>query len=208
MQLCSLPYCCSKFFWHNSFWSKDNYRITPFKGESKRKIYERDARKKKEPILPYVKCDDIDELVDGWSVFHTRLYILYLCGEHCLAAYVDPNPKHRLTLEAMEEQATYNLRNSFAVVGLLHKTDQFYDMIQRRVHYMDPKLNPEVIGKLHASLTFDEVQRCRQVYHDPDFQQRVMQKSPLIATLYRLYQIAVEVNAFQYEELKQCENLG
>jgi hypothetical protein len=123
----------------------------------------------------------------------------YLCGEHCLA---DPN----LPLEELERQAAYNLRNSFAVVGLLHQTDVFYEMVSQRVAYIDTSLNPDVQGAKHGSGDIEEAKRCRQVYQDAEFQAQLMQASPEVAALHRLYQIGVQVNDFQRRELQQCSD--
>ena len=109
-----------------------------------------------------------------------------------------------ITLDDIERQAAYNLRNSFAVVGLLHKTDEFYQMVTQRVFYMDTSLNPEVTGKTHGTGEFAEAARCKELFKKPEFQAELLERSPALAALVRLYKLAVEVNEFQAKELAEC----
>jgi hypothetical protein len=48
------------------------------------------------------------------------------------------------------------------------------------------------------------MKRCKALYQEPDFQAKILNQAPAIAALHRLYQIGVEVNAFQKKELQQC----
>jgi len=147
-----------------------------------------------------IKCDDIDEAAYGWATNRAMTHLFYLCGEHCLSGW----NSNQMTLEEIERQAAYNLRHSFAVVGLLHKTNDFYDMVTQRVAYMNTSLNPEVKGGRHGTSKRIESKRCKEIYEDPDFQAKVLEKSPAVAAMVRLYKIAVEVNEFQTKELAEC----
>ena len=199
-----------------------------YKGEQAHKneqLYWGTDKKRKYEHVPLVPCDDMEHLVKGWGTQAALEYILYLCGEHCAGHYQsiqkrfeedgDRNSdrdkimqkEQRAYLNMMEDQAAYNLRNSFAVVGVLHKADDFYDMISRRVHYLDLSLNPSVKGETHISGGGEEVKRCDQVFNDQSFRDKVMEESPEIAALARLYQVGLEVNTFQRRELDQCSTL-
>jgi hypothetical protein len=137
----------------------------------------------------------------GWAYSYCLEYILYLCGEDCLNRY-----EHgMITLEEMETQAASNLRQSFSVVGLLHETDNFYEMVTSRIQYVNMSLNPSVTGAKHASKKNKETTRCSDLYKNATFQEVFKQKLPLLDILDRLYKVGVEVNRFQQKELQQCQ---
>ena len=136
----------------------------------------------------------------GWMKRYTMHYIAFLCGEDCLVRY----EMGIGNLQQMENQAASNLRQSFAVVGLLQETDAFYEMLTTRVAYMDTSRNLHVHGNKHQSGTERENLRCKQKFAEPSFQQKLINASPEVAALDRLYKVALEVNRFQMEELKQC----
>lgn len=202
--------CAGKLFWHHFSISVNGSAVSPSQGDAsdrnKRRIsnIRKDLRQydrfKNVTSTRFVRCDDVVEAAEGWANNRAILYILYLCGEHCLGGYAAGT----MSIADLEQQAAYNLRHSFAVVGLLHKSDEFYDMVSRRVSYMNTALNPKVKGSSHSSGNGEEMIRCKAVYEDETFQNRLMQLSPAIAAINRLYQVAVEVNAFQKQELDQC----
>ena len=139
----------------------------------------------------------------------------YLCGEHCMGqwyaieeAYQNDQvllrKKYLEYLKVMEATAAYNVRNSFTVVGLLQETQEFYDT--QRVEYIDMSLNPTTEGKRHGSGGSAINARCDAFFQDPALQKRVMAKGPELATLVRLYEVGVQVNQFQKEELAQCSS--
>ena len=111
------------------------------------------------------------------------------------------------TLADLERQAEGNLRHSFAVVGLLEDTSTFFEMISARVGYMNTSLNPAVIGGDHKSRNDTAIFRCKTMFADPAVQEKMMRMCPELASLYRLYKVAVEVNRFQLEELRTCSDL-
>lgn len=190
----------SKFFWHDYHHFRDGSYVSPYSSERKNNKVIADCKSKNLPEPTFVKCDDIDTAATGWATNRAMTYIFYLCGEHCMGGYA----KGTMTLDEMERQAAYNLRNSFAVVGLLEKTDDFYDMVSRRVYYMNTSLNKDVEGGKHGSGSHPEAMRCKKVFKDPDFQSKMMARSPALSALYRLWRIAVEVNEFQTKELAEC----
>lgn len=199
----------SKFFWHTRQIDQFGKLRTPYEGDYRVKKKKEKAEKEGKPFPPILKCDDMEAAVQGWAAQRALLYCLYLCGENCMGGFHAAQQgltieEGAMTLDHIEAQAAYNLRNSFAVVGLLHKTYDFYEMVTKRVFYMDTSLNPTVEGKRHASGKGKEPTRCRDIFNDPAFQQQLVDRSPEIAALYRLYQVAVEVNAFQEKELQQC----
>lgn len=160
-----------------------------------------------------VKCDDIDAAVDfpknltqvddwikgaGWMIQDAYLYLFFLCGEDCAARH----EKGIATLSQLEAQAASNLRQSFAVVGLLDNTEQFFDMIDARVKYMD--FSTVNNGNKNPSRGGEEKNRCKAVYADKTFQNKLKERLPVLASLERLYSIAVEVNKAHVEDLGRC----
>jgi len=159
-------------------------------------------------------CDDIQSAgrqdkgwdKEGWAYGALKNYTLQLCGEDCHSR-IDTGA---MTLEDAVYQAESNLRNSFSVVGLLNETESFYDMIETRISYMNMSLevHPAVMEDArHASghgKSKTEYARCSKAFIDSAFQQRFREEIPLMVSLEHLYEVGVEVNRFQKEELHQC----
>ena len=103
----------------------------------------------------------------------------------------------------LEKQAEGNLRRSFAVVGLLDDIDTFFEMLNDRFSYLDPSLVNET-GSRHETL-IDLKEKCEQ-FKNPLFQNLLKAASPAISAISRLYEVAVEVNRFQIEELSKCKD--
>lgn len=210
----------SKFFWMENHMDTAGKPATvlAYKGDrqmSRMKLAWDDAKRELYANATFVKCDDVDNFVNGWGKQGALEYIFYLCGEHCMGQWQTIEEeygqdaqllktKHLEYLRVMEETASYNLRNSFAVVGLLEETDQFFDMITQRVLYMDTSLNPEVRGESHSSGKGPEQMRCSQVFKQESFRKEILDKGPEVAASMRLYELGLQVNKFQKEELEQC----
>jgi hypothetical protein len=190
----------SKFFWHPHHYSRNNTMVIPNKGAAWVAERRKDDTRKGKQTPPLIHCDDVEEAAHGWVAHRAMMYLFYLCGEHCMGGWAAGT----LSLEDLERQAAYNLRHSFAVVGLLHKTDEFYQMVTQRVHYMNTALNPNVTGKLHESSTAEEALRCKAIYKNTTYQQELLSKSPVLRALARIYDVAVEVNEFQKKEMVEC----
>jgi hypothetical protein len=124
---------------------------------------------------------------------------MYLCGEDCIVRYAAGTA----TLEDLEFQAEGNLRQAFAVVGILEQVDTFYEMITARVQYMNTSLNANVRGARHSTQN-KESNQCKARFEDPDFQAKLLELSPELRALNRLYGVAKEVNHFQLQELREC----
>ena len=150
-----------------------------------------------------VKCDDVVPQGIGWIQKYSLDYILHLCGDDCANRF-DLNLS--ASLDEFEQQAANNLRKSFAVVGILNETETFYDMITRRVKYMNMSLNKDVEGANHKSVDSPtkETERCKAVFQTPEFQNFVKQRIPIVATLERLYNFGIQVNRHQMTELATC----
>jgi len=111
-----------------------------------------------------------------------------------------------MDLESIEAQATSNLRTAFSVVGLLHETDSFYQMVTDRISYVDMFLHPEVRGADHSTEPTDENLACKKLFAtDEGFRERVRESVPAFAALERVYGVGVEVNRFQKDELDRCK---
>jgi hypothetical protein len=153
---------------------------------------------------PYnISHQAINRLDPGWAWKMSLGYIIYLCGEDCMVRYAAGTA----TLEDLERQAEQNLRHGFAVVGLLEETDIFYEMISARIGYIDTSLNLHVGGSKHQSLTNEAIDECKAKFSNSSVQETLLQMSPELAALHRLYEVAVEVNRFQLEELRTCSSL-
>lgn len=143
-------------------------------------------------------CLDLDNV--EWINMFALTYIHKLCGEDCEIStelgYTD--------LDRFEKQAASNLRNAFAVVGLLSDQEGFYDMVSKRVKYVDMSLNPKVHGSTHSTKNFVDKIRCDEKFQEKEFQRKLINASPELAALVRLYDIGVEVNKFHKEELETC----
>ena len=165
-----------------------------------------------------IRHDDVDEddvrvpvleteTRPGWVRIMSLRYILSLCGEDCYARWESTTTTTTTTtalLEEVEAQAAYNLRNSFAVVGLLHEQDSFFEMLHERVDYLDLHLDHAEIfgdGGDHMSL---KNQYCQERFQTEQFQQDLVAASPELQALIRLYRIGVQVNSFQMRELEEC----
>jgi len=136
----------------------------------------------------------------GWATQFSMNYMFYLCGEECLVRW----KSGMINLPEVEQQAEHNLRNSFAVVGLLNETEEFYEMISNRIQYMDTSLNKHVVGSKNSFSNRGIITECQVLYQDPAFQKQLLNLSDEIAALNRLFKVAVRVNRFQQEELKTC----
>jgi hypothetical protein len=135
----------------------------------------------------------------GWARRMALGYIHQLCGEDCVARTYNGES----TLDALTHQAEANLRQGFAVVGLLNETDRFYMMLNRRIDYLNTSLNMNVRHRKHTSVLRD-AKRCRKRFSDPEFQTNLIAASPEVAALHHLFGVAVEVNRFQLSELQKC----
>jgi hypothetical protein len=157
-------------------------------------------RRRKERVFPLGHRDStivVDGDGFGWANRYALLYIFYLCGEDCAARY----EMGLGSLDQLELQAANNMRQSFAVVGLLHETETYYDMLTARVQYLDMGLHPEVEGERHETGADKDMRRCKDLFQDLSFQEKLRQASPAVASLERLYKVAVEVNRHQLREL-------
>jgi hypothetical protein len=84
-------------------------------------------------IQKEVRCDNLKNT--AWAHDFSVNYMLYLCGVDCVNRF----DHGTITLDEIEAQAAYNLRNSFSIVGILNddKMEDFYDMISKWVAYID-----------------------------------------------------------------------
>jgi len=136
----------------------------------------------------------------GWLRRFALSYIYYVCGTDCVVRHY----RQMADLEEIAVQAEQNLRNSFAIVGILEKSDEFNRMLDARVDYIDTSLNGRVSGGGHQSSSSGEYLRCKNRFKDPQFQAELLAACPELAIVNHLYQVAVEVNEFQKNELMNC----
>lgn len=187
------PWLVSKFFWHSV---DQKYNLTCDDLDT---ATEGSGRLQQDTLKLVQKRSNEDGR--GWLVSFALTYIMYLCGEECWSR-IDHGALH--SLEELEVQTTNNLRHAFAVVGTIDDVDTFYKMVSTRMSYMDLSLNPEQVGKAHASRKTIESARCKAKFADPEFLSELMKRSPEVAMLSRIYHVALEVNRFHLEELRQC----
>mmetsp|Transcript_7975 Transcript_7975/g.9318 ORF Transcript_7975/g.9318 Transcript_7975/m.9318 type:complete len:136 (+) Transcript_7975:510-917(+) len=79
-----------------------------------------------------INCDNIEEFRLWYKLFALE-FIVSICGEDCYVRWA----YNISSLSDLMDQAEDNLRQSFAVIGLLNETENFYKMVSRRVHYHD-----------------------------------------------------------------------
>lgn len=174
----------SKFFWHKEY----------------QKYVDSQGNKQK------VKCDDLSRVNHpvsprgGWADTHLVTYLAFLCGDDCDQRL----EKGLMTIQEAEIQAASNLRNSFSVVGLLEETEAFLEMVSTRIAYVNMSLNPDVEGSRHTAKKTEESRRCDTIYQELEFRKQFRKAIPLMGTMERLYNLAVQVNKVQQQELNQC----
>jgi hypothetical protein len=71
--------------------------------------------------------------------------------------------------------------------------------------YVNMSRNPHVTGARHSTESSDEKQRCKDLYSNTTFQEYIMQRSPLVRVMQRLYNVGVEVNRHQLKDLSSCD---
>ena len=142
----------------------------------------------------------------GWITEFGYDYLWPICGEDCVARAWPEMPEHGKVLGELETQASENLRHSFAVVGLLEKTDRFYEMVRKRVAYLSAfgLEVGEVVDGRHRSGGGAAKERCKEAFADPFRQAQLEKENPILSVLVRLYQVGVEVESHQYNELSTC----
>ena len=139
----------------------------------------------------------------GWARRLVMEYLYNLCGSDCRVRHL----QQEATLEELTVQAEYNLRRSFAVVGILEDGEEsFLEMLDARVDYLDIQRSNTIIigGGRHSSRSRGEYGRCKERFKDVKFQQYLLAASPEVTALVHLYQVAVHVNQFQKQELLEC----
>ena len=179
----------SKYFWHRTDYDKANNSTCD-------NVEEAVLQTGGMPRNPEL---DMDSSGPGWITRMSLGYIMYLCGEDCIARYAAGTA----TLADLKVQAEGNLRRGFAVVGILEEVDVFYEMLTARVQYMNSSLNMNVRGARHSTRN-KESNDCKRRFEDPDFQAKLLELSPELRALNRLYEVAKEVNRFQLQELREC----
>ena len=139
----------------------------------------------------------------SWVENYSYQYLMYLCGTDCDSRFENK----MMGLDGIEAQAKSNLRNAFSVVGLLHESDSFYEMIHKRIDYLDMNRSYPIELKSHQSAKTKQKPLClEQFLKNETFREYVRSNTPAFAALERVYQVGVEVNRFQKEELSQCES--
>jgi len=146
------------------------------------------------PAKDCLNSNDIE-----WAHGYAIEYMEYLCGEDCAIA----NQLGLITIDEMEKQAAANLRKSIAVVGLGDDSDGFYDMINKRVQYLNIRKTTKKEER-HVSKSSELRDICNAGYKNKTLQDKMIRNSPAIAAMVRLYEIGVEVNQFHRNELDSC----
>ena len=167
----------------------------------------------------------------GWMRRLALDQIYDWCGADCRVRHLfHPGT----TLEELVAQAEWNLRHSFSVVGIFSTMEDdesrksldrsslsssgrgqetFLEMLAQRIDYLHQIVQPKVSASngntsddgRHSTEGLD--QDCKQIFLDASFQRAVLQASPEVSALVHLYQVAVQVNQFQQEELHKCRPL-
>jgi hypothetical protein len=117
-----------------------------------------------------IRCDDVEQAVQHrWAREYLLDHLMHLCGVDCINRWDKDNST--MTLQQVEEQAAYNLRHSFSVVGVLTEVESFYEMISTRMAYLNTSRNSHVQGGRHSSRKTDEILRCTERFQQEDFRE-------------------------------------
>lgn len=136
-----------------------------------------------------IKCDNIEEL-RGWYKTFAMEFIVSICGEDCYVRWT----YNILSLSDLMDQAEDNLRQSFAVIGLLNETENFYKMVSRRVYYMDTSRNmPQFRMKRHKSIRSPDFMFCKDLCLRSSFQRDVSLASPELRVMIHLCDVTVQI---------------
>lgn len=146
------------------------------------------------------RCDDLTTAI-RWTHKYALQGIVFLCGEDCGIRWLH----NQISFRELWIQSESNLRHAFSVVGLMNETLTFFEMLTTRVAYLDMRLNPHIRGKRHQSGRTRETVRCHRIFQDPAFQQELRKQVPMVRLLEHLYRVAVEVNRYQLQELRECQ---
>eukprot|EP00531_Pseudo-nitzschia_arenysensis_P001738 CAMPEP_0116117408 /NCGR_PEP_ID=MMETSP0329-20121206/1556_1 /TAXON_ID=697910 /ORGANISM="Pseudo-nitzschia arenysensis, Strain B593" /LENGTH=535 /DNA_ID=CAMNT_0003610969 /DNA_START=362 /DNA_END=1969 /DNA_ORIENTATION=- len=154
-----------------------------------------------------LSCQDIhasshENPTISWIELYSYQYLIYLCGIDCETRYENK----QISLEGIAAQAESNLRNSFSVVGLLHESDSFYEMLDQRIAFLDFNQSFRVDGHArHKSHFAKQKPMCQKLYlEDETFREKIRAEIPAFQAMERVYNVGVEVNRFQKQELQEC----
>lgn len=136
----------------------------------------------------------------AWMEDYATTYLMFLCGEDCLVR----QEILKEDLESLAFQAEGNLRHSFAVVGLTNETETFYDMVTTRVGYLNMSRNLHVKGGKHTTRNREDYAACQKLFAEEDFRKKIVSRHRAVALMTHLFEVAVEVNRFQLNELTRC----
>ena len=146
---------------------------------------------------------DTAEYLERFALEH----LMYLCGEDCVGRLM----RGEASLNDVEAQAEENLRHSFAVVGVVERLSRFNGMVGKRVAYLGNMMHQNNASsgsmKTHSSRTKRnavEVEQCTRAFADPAVRERLKKKHPELGALVRLYDVALEVEQHQFDELSAC----
>lgn len=152
-------------------------------------------------------CEDIhapshENPTMSWIELYAYQYLVYLCGVDCETRFENK----QISLEGMAAQAESNLRNSFSVVGVLHESEDFYKMLEQRVSFLDFKKRIVIDSVTrHKSRFTKEKPKCQKLFlEDGPFREQIRAEFPVFRALERVYNVGVQVNRFQKQELEEC----
>lgn len=131
-------------------------------------------------------------------------YVIHLCGEDCAGRLAE----RIATIEELEAQADSNLRQAFAIVGVLDKMQDFNFMFSKRFAYF-PDYTQDVDvkytqGRSHKSPVSKESRRCKVAYADPQVRRTLAEKSSGLRMLLRIHNTSKVVSQHHHNELSQC----
>jgi len=190
----------TKFFWHGGKKTQEcDHIVNATAGRNF--DHEPPIWNKTLPKQPH----NMETKVPGWARSFASEYVLYYCGDDCaIKLRLASADKEEQVWQEVLAQAEFNLRHSFAVVGLLEDSDNFFDMIDKRVGYVN-MTQAQSIKDAHVSKSkTGERLRCGERFKETELQEQLLSLSKEIRGAVHLYQVAVEVNAFQMAELAEC----
>lgn len=133
-----------------------------------------------------------------WAEVFARQYMMALCGIDCPVRLAEG----LATITQLERQADDNLKQSFAVVGLLNNFSQFESMMRKRFAYTATFGLGKVKGRKHGSKGNSNNSKCKAAFTDASVRALWIERSSAVQMLLRLHRTAVRVNGVQASELQ------
>merc|ERR1712070_721490 len=140
----------------------------------------------------------------GWNqaenaFMNVTVSILRACGQVCPALLYH----NLMTADEALEQAKYNLRNHFPIVGITEDMRGFEHNIARRSYWLQDIANPKEEKEKRHSAPNELKEKLYRMLEEEEIQE-ALKHSESLRRERELFDVALEVMAYQTQELNQC----